>query len=416
MTAQHPNLLARLMTAIVMIMLLLPSLASATMFEAGEKLNISPLHTIDGDLIAWVSHLKVDGTITGDLIAGGYSVDANGSVGGSASLFAYQLKYGGSCDGSLRVFSNFCDITGRVGRSLLLISAQPTISTNAIIEGPSDIYGDVIQIGGTLRGPVNVGGSQITITGTMEDEVTINGEQIDIYPPAVILGTLTYTAREKESLVIHPGATVTGEVIYNPATPTEGNQEDAFVDFASIVLAISKLLAAFLFGIILLWLFRKYAESTFVQLRSRFTIATASGFMTIIIVLVSILILMVAMAFSLVGLIMIEGEMAAIGAILLIFSLVLVPVSSFAAVSGGLLFYTGKVMFAFLLGWLAIRIVKRSPAPLSKTQLLLGLSILTVLMAVPYLGTLVYLLASVIGLGGIVLGVRHCHTPPIDSQ
>lgn len=399
----------------VMLLLIMAGTASATMFEAGEKLNISPLHTIDDDLIAWVSHLKVDGTITGDLIAGGYNVDANGSIGGSASLFAYQLKYAGRCDGSLRVMANFADITGQVGRSLLLLSSQPRISPNAVIEGPADVYGDVIQIEGTMRGPVTVGGNEITITGTMEDDVVIKGEHIDIYPPAVIIGTLTYTTKEEGDLVIHPGATVTGEVVFDPIAPKE-QQEEPIVDFASLVLAVSKLLAAFLFGIILLWLFRKYAESTFNQLRSRFTIATASGFVTIIVVLVSVLILLVAMGFSLVGLIMIEGDMAAVGAILLIFSLVLVPVSSFAAVSGGLLFYTGKVMFAFLLGYLIIRLIKRQPAVLSKTQLLTGLVILTLLMAVPYLGTVVYLLASIIGLGGIVLGVRHCYIPPGNNN
>jgi cytoskeletal protein CcmA (bactofilin family) len=416
MTAQYLSHTIRILTAATLMLLALPLLAGATMFEAGEKLNISPLHTIDDDLIAWVSQLNVDGTINGDLIAGGYNSDINGTVGGSASLFAYQLRFAGRCDGSLRVFANLADITGYVGRSLLLFGSEPRVSPNAVIEGPADIYGATVNVEGTLRGPVRIGGGEITITATIEDEITIKGDRIDIYPPAVIIGTLTYTTKQENDLVIHPGATVTGEVVYAPATPEEIQQEDSIVNLASVVLAISKLLAAFLFGIILLWLFRKYAESTFQQLRSRFTIATASGFVTVLIAIVSVLILLVALVFSLVGLIMIEGEMAAIGAVLLIFSLVLVPVSSFAAVTGGLLFYTGKVMFAFLLGWLAIRLVKKEPTILSRTQLFTGLIILTLLMAIPYIGTVMYLLASIIGLGGIVLGVRHCYMPSSNDN
>ena len=98
----------------------------------------------------------------------------------------------------------------------------------------------------------------------------------------------------------------------------------------------------------------------------------------------------------------------------LLFTALLVPVQAsagtvnVATVSGGIIFYSGKIMFAFLVGYLLARIFKSEVALLGKAQLLFGLIILALLFAVPYVGLLIYLLVSIAGAGAIVLGIKNC--------
>jgi hypothetical protein len=39
------------------------------------------------------------------------------------------------------------------------------------------------------------------------------------------------------------------------------------------------------------------------------------------------------------------------------------------------------------------------------------MAVMTLLFEIPYIGFPIYLVASIIGAGGIVLGVRNCHRP-----
>ena len=89
-------------------------------------------------------------------------------------------------------------------------------------------------------------------------------------------------------------------------------------------------------------------------------------------------------------------------------SLLMVPITGFITVSGGVLFYSGKVIFALLVGYLLVRMIKPGATYLSRFQLLLGLIVLWLTFAIPYIGLLIYLVVSIVGAGAIVLGVKYC--------
>jgi hypothetical protein len=151
-------------------------------------------------------------------------------------------------------------------------------------------------------------------------------------------------------------------------------------------------------------------------LRTRFTVSIATGFLSLLILVVAILILVISAIFLLVGLALISGELAPLGALVLVLSMLMVPITAFTTVSGGIIFYSGKIMFAFLVGYLLVRIFKSEAALLGKAQLLFGLIILALLFAVPYVGLLIYLLVSIAGAGAIVLGIKNCRANTGRSQ
>jgi len=383
--------------------------AQATSIERGDNIHISNLHQIYDDLYAFGSNVTVDGLIRGDLVVGAYEVFINGEVTESENIFAYKLHHTGTVGNSLRAFANTVIIDGKVGRSVMLFAYDARIGKGAVVERDVSVLGFTARIDGTVGGNATIRTAKIVISGEIGGDVDIEAEEIRIVPPAVIKGNLRYCCEKEAEIDTAAGVTILGETRWEQ--PDEENGEDektGVAAFKTMIFKISKVLAAFLFGIIVVYLFRRYAEVSFHQLRTHFSISFATGFLFLLILVVALLILVISAIFLLVGLALISGELAPLGALVLVLSMLMVPITAFTTVSGGIIFYSGKIMFAFLVGYLLVRIFKSEAALLGKAQLLLGLIILALLFAVPYVGLLIYLLVSIAGAGAIVLGIKKC--------
>jgi cytoskeletal protein CcmA (bactofilin family) len=403
---------------LLVVALLFAGYAQATSIQSGENIHISNLHQIDHDLYAFGQNVTVDGLIKGDLVVGAYEVFINGEVTESENIFAYKLHHTGTVGNSLRAFVNTVVIDGRVGRSLMFFGYDCRIGKGAVVERDVNINGFSARVDGTVGGNATIRAVRVVISGEIGGDVDIEGEEIRIVPPAVIKGNLTYTCEKEAEIDTAAGVTILGETRWERPEEENGEEEEktGAAAFKTMIFKISKMLAAFLFGIIVVYLFRRYAEVSFHQLRTRLSVSFATGFLFLLILVVAVLILVVSAIFLLVGLALISGEMAPVGALVLILSMLMVPITAFTTVSGGIIFYSGKIMFAFLIGYLLVRIFKSEAALLGKAQLLFGLIVLALLFAVPYVGLLIYLLVSIAGAGAIVLGIKSCRANTGRSQ
>ncbi len=402
---------------ILIITLLFAGYAQATSIQSDKNIHISNLHQIDHDLYAFGQNVTVDGLIKGDLVVGAYEVFINGEVTESENIFAYKLHHTGTVGNSLRAFANTVIIDGKIGRSVMLFAYDARIGKGAVIERDVSVLGFTARIDGTVGGDVTIRTAKIVISGEIGGDVDIEAEEIRIVPPAVIKGNLTYTCEKEAEIDTAAGVTILGETRWEQPEEDNGEEEEKTgAAFKTMIFKISKVLAAFLFGIIVVYLFRRYAEVSFHQLRTRFSVSIATGFLFLLILVVALLILVISAIFLLVGLALISGEMAPLGALVLILSMLMVPITAFTTVSGGIIFYSGKIMFAFLVGYLLARIFKSEVALLGKAQLLFGLIVLALLFAVPYVGLLIYLLVSIAGAGAIVLGIKNCRANTGRSQ
>jgi len=398
--------------ALLTVVLIFVAGAQATSFQTGGNIHISNLHHIDDDLYVFGQNVTVDGLIKGDLMAGANKVFINGEVTESENIFAYKLHHAGVVGNSLRAFANTVVIDGKVGHSVMLFAYDSRIGRGAVIERDVHIFGYITRVDGIIGGNVSVKGEKVDISGEIGGDVDIEAKEIRIVPPTVIKGNLTYCCAKEIEIDTAAGVTILGETRWElPEDGREGKdkkKEAAAAIFKTVILKLSKVLASFLFGIIIVYLFRRYAEVSFHQLRTRFSVSIAAGFLLLLILVVAALILLISVVFVLVGLALISGELAPLGALVLVLSMLMVPITAFTTVSGGILFYSGKIIIAFLIGYLLVRIFKSDAALLGKWQLLLGLVVLAALFAVPYIGILIYLLASIVGAGGIVLGIKNC--------
>ncbi len=391
--------------------------AGATTFQTDDDIHISNLHQIDDDLYAFCQNIRVDGVINGDLIVGAYNIITNGRVEGSQDVAGYKLYHTGTVGNSLRAFVNTAIIEGSVDGSVLMFGYDCQISQGAVIGKDVTARGFSVRIDGTVKRNVDVLAERIVISGNIEGDVTLEGKRIKILPPAVILGDVTYTSEEELKIDTTAGVVVKGNVkwLLPEKTEEEEAEGETFFSFQQIIFKLSKLFAAFLFGIILLSLFRTTVTSSLEELRSRFAVSAATGFLFLLILLAAIVILVISSVFLIVGLALVSGKLALLGAIILILSMLMVPISTFTVVSGGMIFYSGKILIAFLLGYLIVRIFSPQAATINKKQLFLGLVVLSVLCSIPYFGVILYIVVCLIGAGGIVLGLRKKPLPKAEK-
>jgi len=395
----------------LMASMLLTAHTMAAAWGHGEHVRISNLHRIDDDFYAFASMVTVEGFVDGDLMVGGSNVSTAGEVTGSENVFAFEYHQKGKTGGSVRSFAYRSVIEGHVGRSLLVCGAETRIGSHATIRREARIYGDRVTVDGTVMGDLVVEASRIEIRGQIDGNVTLVARKIVIHPPTVIKGDFAYTSDNEAEIYNPEGVTILGEVDWQlPKIEGEGDEEDEKTTVRGYMGA-SKLLAAFLFGIILIGLFRMYAEAAFDQIRYRFSLSVATGFLALFVCLLSLIMLVISLILLVAGLSLATGKLALLGALMVIFSTVALPVTSFAGVSGGVLFYSGKIILALLVGFYLVRLFRPEPVVLGKGQLFLGLVLLTLLFAIPYVGFVLYILAGIIGAGAIVLGIKNCHRP-----
>ena len=337
-------------------LVLLAQLSLAAEFTSDDNIHISNLHRLDDDLYGWGSNITIDGLIEGDLSVGGYTVNINGQIKNSANIFAYKIHHTGKVGGTFRGFANSSIIDGYVGRSLMLFSNEIKIGKDAFIEKEVYLFGSMIYFDGTSNENVEIRGENIYITGIINGDLTIHGNNINILAPAIIKGNFNYISDKEADIEMDEGVTIVGETSWE-IPEKESNDLKSNLRLTSFIFTLSKFLAALLFGLILMYIAKKYTLETVYQLRKRFIISAATGLLALLIFIFSLIILIISVTCVVAGLALISGDMAPLGTIILVLSILLVPITSFATVSGGVIFYSGKIVIALLLGYFIIKLL-----------------------------------------------------------
>ena len=381
--------------------------AAGSVFESKKNVEISKLHQIDDDFYFYGEKLTVDGIIKGDLMAFAFTINLRGHLERSVNVCTYELNHRGIVDGSLRVFARTAEIHGHVGRSALITAQDIKLLPGSVIKRDANFYGSNVELEGTVLGNVSIAADTVSIEGIIEGNAEIRASVITISPPAVIKGDLKYYSPTQAFIDTAAGVSILGET--NWVKPKDEQEKSKVYDPTNLIIRIACLLATFIFAIIAFRLFRPYAEESLYQLKTRFTVAFAAGVLALLIILVCFAILIFSMAMALLGIILISGETFFWGSLILAVFTLLIPITSFASVSGGIIFYSGKIIMAVMIGYYLTGRFKKHRVDLSKTSLFAGLLVLLLLFSIPYAGFYIYLIISVTGAGAIILGVMKCN-------
>lgn len=377
----------------------------AVTFEHGENIHITNLHTVS-DLFAWSQgSVKIDGTVQGDAYIGFVNATIDGRVDNSVIVLATgDFRHGGAVGGTITGFASRASIDGFVGRSVVLAGMDVRIGKQAEVDEDVFIAATAAHIDGTVAQNVTINADEAFISGIIGGNLYVDAKKISLAPGTMIDGDFTYCCPSEISLDTLDGVSIFGDVkMEEIKEPDESGEEDA-----GTIVVIAKIIAAFVFAVILLTVFRQYGDAAFQSLQTRMPLSLGVGFLTVLIVGCAVVLLLISSIFVIVGWYLVSGDTAPLGALILATSIVLVPITSFAAVSGGILFYSGKVLLAALVGFWLVRRIRRHAVPMTRWQLLVGLIVMYALFEIDYFGNLVYFLTAVTGAGAIILGVRDC--------
>lgn len=433
----------------IFMLLALTLVPTASAFEGreGDTVTIEADEIIEDDLYIGAERVIVDGTIKGDLYAGAQSITVNGIVEGDLVIGAQNLIINGEVKGDVIAFAQSVLVTGAVGDDLRSGAAAIQLGENAQIGGDLLFGGASLEArdGSAITGDLLVGGAQVLVAGDVGGDLMAGtsafelsgavdgnvkayvdqpeGDHQEGMPPmyfgpdmsislpsvapgmtlkegAEIRGDLTYTSSQTFEF---PSGVIAGdterlEPVYDehehPAPPSP--QALAGFWFLKLLRNIITLIAL---GLLLGWLFPNFLASAEYKLQNEplpslgwGVVAYAAFYFGILVIFTAMILGAVIFGFLTLG--GLSGTIVALG-LLLIFALIV----GFALTAA----YLTKIIVSVLGGKLILARVKPEWANHKVYPLLLGVILLSLIIAIPFAGWVIKLFVVLFGLGALWL-------------
>ncbi|HSO26462.1 MAG TPA: polymer-forming cytoskeletal protein [Anaerolineales bacterium] len=417
------------------------AVTGAQAVEFIEDGRIPAGETIDDDVFITGSEVIVDGTVNGDLFASGATVVINGTVRGSLFAGAQTVIvngnvegsfYGGGTSGSLSPLAN-------VGRNVLFGGFSFETEPGSQVGRDLMAAGYQVLLSGAVGRDVNVAANAFELNGQVGGDVKVDvGEPGDATPfmpfmsppgappmvpggiriaeEAQIGGDLIYTSPTEQAAAIT--GEPAGELVYQTPEPGEAGapvprEQRIEAQIGSCILQRARdWFTLMLLGALALWLLPAIFTAWVRRARLEPLPAAGWGLVTAILgyVLLAIMAIMMLLAVVLLSVFTLGGlanSVAGLGfsSLALVFSLFTLFIS-----------YISKLVAAYLLGVLIMKVV----APSSENRwwpLLIGVTLYVLIRAIPVIGWLVAVVATVLGLGAIFLYIRDEQMgPPVQPM
>jgi len=363
--------------------------------------------TIKGDLVAFAQTITINGTVEGDLIAAGRDIIINGTVKDGVRIAGATLLLGEKATIGSDLIGAGASLEARKGSSI----GQDAVFAGGQALLAGDIVRNVNVAAGSLELRNAVGGNVKADVGRSDQGdsnapgIVIPGSSIKvpsvkpgltIDPAAKIGGTLEYTTSKQLNI---PAGVVAGKVTYgepkdNEVVPQPTTTELLINGGLNIVRTIITLL---LFGLLLLWLFPSFIKTTTERIKAAPLPSLGWGIVHIAAFFFALLIIPIAMLVGGIasGLLTLWGILGAVlfFGLLAIFALVV----SFALAIG----FVAQIIVSILGGKLILAGIQPEMAENKYWPLVIGVVIYAILIAIPFLGPLVWCAVALLGLGAV---------------
>ncbi len=358
-------------------LILLPlGVAKALDTKTGDMIFISKDEIASGNLYAAGNTITIDGTVNGDLIAAAQTINVNGRIEGDIIAAAQDIKINGEVGGNIRVIGNSININGRVARNVNALGANIILDNNSQIGWDVLAAANNIETRGEINGSLSGSAGRALISGKTGKNINLkiadteNNEGLVISPEAFVGGGVVYTTNKTAQ--ISQGATIGGEIEQKFPEVKPNNQ------FTSLILPkIYSIFCALVIGLILIYLGKDLTLKILnkIQDKPKRTILTG------------IIIMFIVPPISL----------------FLMFTLIGIPLALILLALWFMALYVAKIFTALLLGrWTLKTLIKKGDTPFI-WPLIVGVIVLWLLIAIPFVGWIIGLIAIWLGLGGIYL-------------
>lgn len=364
--------------------------------------------TVKGDLVVFGETITINGTVEGDLIAAGQTIIINGKVSDDARIAGAALKLGKSAF---------------IGGDVVAGSASLEAEKGSVVEGDVVVGAGQTLLEGKIGDDVMAGTGSLELNGEIGGDVKAEvGDPEEGAPPmsmfmpqaqidfpsvkpgfnvgedAKIKGDLEYTQSKDVKIpsgvvagkVTHKEPVVDPETVVVPPTPAEKALTWTLDLLRTIITWIA-------FGLLLGWLLPLFMKALMDKVQTQpgaslgWGLVSYAAFFFALFLLLTVIILggILFGALTLGG---ISGTIVWIG-ILALFALVI----GFVLVTA----FLTKIVVAWLSGKLILSRIKPELADHKFWPLILGVVIVAVLVALPFIGWLFGLLVTILGLGAL---------------
>ena len=346
---------------------LVPSFA--TEFRSGGSVFIPEGTTVGDELYVSGGDVSVNGSVSGDLLAVGGRISTPGTIGRSACLAGGNVDVGGKVGGNLRAAGGYVTVSGTIADNASIFGGTIILPKTAEIKRDLQAGGGSISFDGKVGRHLRVIGGQVRINGRVGGNLEADVGRLTLGPAAVIGGDLIYTSPRKAS--VSPGAVIKGKTVHRvPAPKPEKRAPPALKP----IFWLAGFLALFIVGVVIIALAPRGATTAADRLTGAPWISLLTGFILLVVVPAVVVLIMM----TLIG----------------------IPLALILLAAYLLALYLSRMFAALAIGrWLFARFGK--PRMSLYVDLLVGLLILWLLMAIPFVGWVVSLLAVLIGIGAV---------------
>jgi len=378
------------------------------LYLAGSDIIIDG--TVNGDVMAAGNTVVVNGSVTGDLWATGSSVTVNGEVGDDLFAAAAAVTLGPDARIADDVFSGAASVETQPGSSIggdLMIGAFQGLVSGDVIEN--------LRVGtNRLRLEGSVGGDAWVAVDAADQDYTPMPMWFGPDAPAMpsvpagltfgedasIAGKLTYTSPAQ--VAIPSGVAAQVEHLLPPADEQVAKEVRRENGLGSWFLdSLRRLIALLVVGLLLARFLPAWILKPVAALRERPWPSLGVGFLTLVLVPFALLVALgvIVLAAIVVGALTLGGLLGAI------LGLGLSGLAFAAVLFTQLLGYLPQLIVAYLVGRWILQRLHPASAERIYWPLVLGVFILAVLFAIPFLGGLVEFIVLLFGLGAVALVV-----------
>ena len=359
--------------SVLLLIVVMPSLSHAIEIRRSEALTtVAAGETIDDTVVLFGESIAIDGTVRGDVVAFARSVIVRGDVGGDLLAFAEVVTIEGRVTGNAFGFGRSVVLSrGQVGRNLYGFGRDVSVGSGTEVSGNAAMFGNSTAVRGRVGIDLWSFSSDLAVSGEVARNVEAYARRVTVLAPARIGGNLTTHLGDEDNLQTAPGATIVGAIDTQVVERPE--ERNRYLATSFYVRQAVRLGAAFVAGLILLWLFPALRTATLV---SGADALKAAGF----------------------GLIAVIG--LPIFAVIACITIIGIPLGVISVIAWILGLYFAKIVLAVFIG----RILFASPAglPHHAAMLIAGLVVILIAINLPYVGFLMNFVLTIVGLGMIL--------------
>lgn len=363
----------------------LPALAFVS--RSGPTVTIS--QTIQDDLYIGGRVVTCTAAVDGDVVAAGGQVDLAGQTTGGELAAGGTVRIGGTIGRALRAAAGSLSVDAKIGSDAILAGGMVSVGPGAEIGRDLVAAGGSVTVSGSVRRNARLRGGDVTVGGILQGDADIRADKIILLPTARIGGHLRYSSAQP--VEIQSGARIAGgtERIPVPAHRAGVSAPRWFGLWAHLIEGAALLVL----GLVLLGVIPHGTSAVITEVEARFGRSLLTGFILVVTVPVA--------------------------AVLVAFTVIGIPLSAMAMLLYVATLYPGQV---FVAGWLGDQIARWPRRGgegfwARSLPLVIGTVVLALLLAIPYAGWAVRLVAVLAGFGALWMTVwRAAMSRPASAE